>query len=53
VPPQQSFTFRLKKQSNDLLRRLTGYQFVKADKLDTLKAAAKRAKELERFGRPR
>jgi hypothetical protein len=39
--------FRVKKQVNDLLRRLTGYQFVKADTLDALEATAEEAK-----GRP-
>jgi hypothetical protein len=31
----------VKKQVNDLLRRVTGYQFVKADKLEALESAAK------------
>ncbi len=34
----------MKKQVNDLFRRLTGYQFVKADKLEALEATAKSAK---------
>jgi hypothetical protein len=36
--------FKVKKRVNDLLRRFTGYQFVKADTLDTLEAAATKAK---------
>jgi hypothetical protein len=39
--------YRVKKQVNDLLRRFTGYQFVKADTLDALEEAAEDAK-----GRP-
>ncbi len=35
--------FKVKKQVNDLLRRFTGYQFVKADTLDALEAAAQDA----------
>jgi hypothetical protein len=31
----------MKKRLNDLLRRFTGYQFVKAQKLAALEAAAK------------
>jgi hypothetical protein len=34
----------VKKQVNDLLRRLTGYQFVKVQKLESLEAATKKAK---------
>jgi hypothetical protein len=41
VPARQSLPFRVKKQVNDLLRRLTGYQFVKAQKLEALEAAAR------------
>jgi hypothetical protein len=41
VPARQSLPFRVKKQVNDLLRRVTGYQFVKADKLEALESAAK------------
>jgi hypothetical protein len=44
VPSRQSLPFRVKKQVNDLLRRLTGYQFVKADKLEALEAEAAAAK---------
>jgi hypothetical protein len=40
----------VKKQVNDLLRRLTGYQFVKADTLDALEAAAEEAKPKGRLG---
>ena len=40
MPAPQSLAFRVKKVVNDLLRRLTGYQFVKAQKLDALEAAA-------------
>jgi hypothetical protein len=43
VAPRKSFAFRVKKQVNDLLRRLTGYQFVKADKLEALEKATKGA----------
>jgi hypothetical protein len=39
--------FKVKKQVNDLLRRFTGYQFVKADTLDALEATAEETK-----GRP-
>jgi hypothetical protein len=40
VPATPSLAFRVKKVVNNLLRRLTGYQFVKAQKLDALEAAA-------------
>jgi hypothetical protein len=40
----------VKKQVNDVLRRLTGYQFVKVQKLESLESAAKQAKSL-RAGR--
>ena len=33
----------MKKQVNDLVRRLTGYQFVKVQKLESLESAAKKA----------
>jgi hypothetical protein len=41
VPAPRSLAFRVKKKFNDLLRRLTGYQFVKARKLEELEAAAR------------
>jgi hypothetical protein len=41
VPPRRSLGFRVKKQLNDVLRRFTGYQFIKAEKLAALQAAAK------------
>jgi hypothetical protein len=50
VAPRQSFVFRVKKQINDMLRRLTGYQFVKADKIEALEARARAAKS-SRAGR--
>jgi hypothetical protein len=59
VPPQRSLTFRVKKQVNDLLRRLTGYQLVKEEELEALRAAAKAATPANpppagrRAGRPR
>ena len=40
----------MKKQVNDLLRRFTGYQFVKADTLDALEAAAQDAKPVGQPG---
>jgi hypothetical protein len=43
--------FKVKKQVNDLLRRLTGYQFVKADTLDALEASAQEAKPTGQPGR--
>ena len=46
----QPLGFKVKKQVNDLLRRLTGYQFVKADTLDALEAAAEEAKPRGRPG---
>jgi hypothetical protein len=50
VAPRQSLAFRVKKQINDLLRRLTGYQFVKADTIEALEAKA-RAPKSPRSGR--
>jgi hypothetical protein len=38
--------FRTKKWVNDLLRRLTGYQFVKAARIESLEAAAEEANAL-------
>jgi hypothetical protein len=40
--------FRTKKWVNDLLRRFTGYQFVKATRIDALEAAAAEAKALKK-----
>ena len=34
----------MKKQVNNLLRRFTGYQFVKVQKIESLEAAAKTAR---------
>jgi hypothetical protein len=50
VPRQRSFGFRVKKQVNDLLRRLTGYQFVKVNHLEALEAAAKPAESPQHKG---
>jgi hypothetical protein len=46
VAQTRSLTFRTKKWVNDLLRRLTGYQFVKATRIDALEAAAEEARAL-------
>jgi hypothetical protein len=42
VASGQSLGFRAKKVLNDVLRRLTGYQFVKVQKLDQLEAVARK-----------
>jgi hypothetical protein len=44
VAPRQSLGFRVKKQINNLLRRLTGYQFVKTDTIEALEARARATK---------
>lgn len=43
----RSLAFKTKKWVNDLLRRFTGYQFVKAKRIEALESAAAEANALK------
>jgi hypothetical protein len=47
VAQPRSLAFRTKKWVNDLFRRFTGYQFVKAKRIEALEAAVAEAEALK------